>query len=404
MLLPCAIGCGGPAEREGTGGGSARGVEHGLPRLEDGPLTQRARAELALLADSTGTTVHEGFRGLRRIGRDAVPAIVEALYGSYTEEVKQNAVAILGEIGLAAAEARPFLEDIRISGNTHLSYAADLALRKIEQAEACGLPGLPDDVEIHIVGRYRGEKELDVQLGQSGHTVTEIEVVVDHTERPVALVLIAYDPVVWRVGRTPDSKLAAVLVSGYHTPALIGIPRTLEHKVISGEESMGCEALKGSSPGDAPTLDRDIVRLTGHHIDRFHSASPAAHFSVGGRPGFKPSNIEYSDDLSLADYNVYQGDIPAGPRGIEELHRRGMIRLATQEDIDAWMAGAKKHHPDQYARLYTGSTYVVLEPITLPPGLFGAHAQAFIIPAAQARPDGPKGHCQFYYMKDFTWE
>ena len=126
--------------------------------------------------------------------------------------------------------------------------------------------------------------------------------------------------------------------------------------------------------------------------------------SIGGDANFEPSNVDFSSDLSLDDYDVYRGDIPAGPRGLDELRRQGKIRRATQGECDAWMEGARRRNPDMYTRLYPTSTYVVLEEITLPPGLFGAHSAAFIIPAGAPRPDGPKGHCQFCYMEDFTRE
>jgi len=64
------------------------------------------------------------------------------------------------------------------------------------------LVGLPDDAEVSSGGLYKGREELDLQLGESGHTTTEVDVVVGRVPRPVILVLSAYDPVVWKVGYT----------------------------------------------------------------------------------------------------------------------------------------------------------------------------------------------------------
>jgi hypothetical protein len=144
--------------------------------------------------------------------------------------------------------------------------------------------------------------------------------------------------------------------------------------------------------------------MTGHFIDTFHGASPREFFRIGGDPHFESSNVEFSDDLSLDDYPVYRGDIPAGPRGVDELQRRGKIRLATPEECEAWMDGARQRNPDMNIRLYPTNTYVVLDKITLPPGLYGGHSRAFIIPAGVPRPEGPKGHCQFFFMGDFSRE
>jgi hypothetical protein len=372
--------------------------------LKDGPLTAEARAQIALLVDGDAENDGEVYQRLKRIGRDAVPALVEVIYATHEEKIKQNSMWILGELGLAADGALPFLEDTKIKGPTWLSYSASQAIHRIEEAKSCGLPDLPEDIEVHVIGRYRGEKELDIQLGSSGHMVTEIEVVVNETDDPVVLVLTAYDPVVWKVGTTPGADLAAVLVSGYHSQALLGIPHDLPHRVISGEQSLGCKPFSASGAADAASIEWDIFRLTGHKIDRFYSESPETGFRIGGDPYFRSSNVSFSSDLSLDDYDVYEGEIPAGPRGVDELQRQGKIRLATQKEIDEWMNGAREQNPEMYARLYLGTTYVVMERIELPPGLFGGNSRTFIIPAGIPKPDGPKGHCQFYYMKDFTRE
>jgi hypothetical protein len=395
-VMLATSGCSCNDERAGRDEAAVPGFE--LPVLADGPLTPEARRQVILLADSTGQTTHEAYRKLLRIGRDAIPALVEALFEPHHDNFKQNTLAILGQLGVASERALPHLEHFKMTNRAFMASVADRTIRQIEQSVACGLPGLPDNAEVHVVGRYRGKKELDVQLGESGHTVTEIGVVVDRTPHPIVLVLTAYDPVVWRVGLAPGADVAGVLVSGYHTQALVGIPESLPHRVISGEQSMGCKAIDGSGPEDAAEIERDVMALTGYGVDRIHGASPKEYFRIGGNPYVESSNIVYSHDLTLDDYPVYRGEIPAGPRGVEELARQGKIRLATREDIDAWIAGAG----DQSHHLHPGGVYVVLEEITLPPGLYGGHSRAFIIPRNVPTPNGPKGHCRFFFMKDFS--
>jgi hypothetical protein len=309
-------------------------------------------------------------------------------------------LSILGQFGVAAEEAVPHLRQFRLESRPFMASVADRALRNIERSLECGLTGLPGDAEVHVVGRYRGEKELDVQLGESGHAVTEIEVIVDRTDHPVVLVLTAYDPVVWRVGLTDRADLAGVLVSGHHTQALLGIPATLPHRVRSGEQSLGCDTFAGIGPEDTAEIEPRIMALLGRRIDRFHTVSAGDYFHIGGGSTRRPFHVVYSDDLKLEDYPVYHGDIPAGPRGLDELVNRGELRLATKEEIDAWIAGSG----DERSHLHVGGVYYVDDAITLPPGLYGAHSRDFIIARGAPRPDGPKGHCRFYYMKDFSKE
>jgi hypothetical protein len=98
---------------------------------------------------------------------------------------------------------------------------------------------LPDDFVVHAVGMYKGLAALKgVQLDDSGNRVAQAEVVVNVPDKPVVLVLTAYDPTVWRVGRTKDTTIAGVIVSGYHAQALIGLPKQTPH-VISTHTKKG---------------------------------------------------------------------------------------------------------------------------------------------------------------------
>ena len=199
---------------------------------------------------------------------------------------------------------------------------------------------------------YKGQKELDLQLGDSGHTTTEIEVVVGRTPRPIILVLSAYEPVVWKVGSTSAARIAVVLVSGHHTQALIGIPRSMPHRVLSTEG---------------------------------------------------PGGVSYSPELTVDDDPVLRSEIPAGEKGIDTLQRLGKIRLATARDVAAW-SGDKAQQSKLASYVGMGRVYVVLEKVTLPSGLYGADGRDFIIPLGVPRPKGPKAHCSFYYLKDHTFE
>jgi hypothetical protein len=207
--------------------------------LKPGPLTPEARKRAAELGDDR--TFLEARQALRGFGRDAVPALVEVLEGWAGPQSKWRAAEVLGDLGVAAEASIPILQNLKVKGSSELSVLVAAVILRIEQWRACGLAGLPDDTEVHLVGVYKGQKELDLQLGESGNTTTEINVVVGRVPRPVILVLVAYDPVVWRVGYTSQARIAGVLVSGYHTPALIGIPRSTPHRVLSFEQTRGCE-------------------------------------------------------------------------------------------------------------------------------------------------------------------
>jgi len=332
-----------------------------------------------------------------------VPALVEVLEGPASPRAKHIAAGILGDMGVAADASIPVLQGLKVKGPSELSALVAPAILRIEQWRACGLVGLPDDAEAHLVGMYKGQKELDLQLGDSGHTTTEIEVVVGRTPRPIILVLSAYDPVVWKVGSTSAARIAAVLVSGHHTQALIGIPRSMPHRVLSTEQTRGCEPFYAHSAQNAAQEERKIVALSGRGIGRFYGSYSASAVQVGEDVPSGPGGVSYSPELTVDDYPVLRSEIPAGEKGIDALQRLGKIRLATARDVAAW-SGDKAQQSKLASYVGMGRVYVVLEEITLPSGLYGAHGRDFIIPLGVPKPKGPKAHCSFYYLKDHTFE
>jgi len=71
----------------------------------------------------------------------------------------------------------------------------------------------------------------------------------------------------------------------------------------------------------------------------------------------------------------------------------GAIRLATRADVDAWQlrAGA-----GGYARPRTFNTYVVLKPISFPPGSSTEDAASFIVPSGIQPPHGVQGQATVF--------
>jgi hypothetical protein len=105
----------------------------------------------------------------------------------------------------------------------------------------------------------------------------------------VILVLSAYDPVVWRVGYTSLSRIARVLASGYHTQAVIGISRDTPLRIISYEQTRGCETFHAYGPQTAAQAERKIMTLVGRGIDKFYSSSPALIGLLEGDPRGRPA-------------------------------------------------------------------------------------------------------------------
>ena len=81
----------------------------------------------------------------------------------------------------------------------------------------------PADFKIYAAGAYSG-RDLDYQIDQSGHQATRIDVAVNDAKNPVVLMLGAYEPTVWNIGWSPRTRIAAVLIGGYHRQVVAGLP------------------------------------------------------------------------------------------------------------------------------------------------------------------------------------
>ena len=89
--------------------------------------------------------------------------------------------------------------------------------------------------------------------------------------------------------------------------------------------------------------------------------------------------------------------------------RTGSIRLASQEELDAWVDGAARRRrvPGSQARgrmrwrAKEGNAYMVLDAFDLPGGQFGGDARVFIVPPGKAMPGGPRDHCTILQMDRF---
>ena len=262
---------------------------------------------------------------------------------------------------------------------------------------------LPEEFAVYAVGTYRGTASVNVQLDDSGHAVTQVDVVVDNPEQPVVLVLTAYDPVVWRVGRTKDTKIAGILVSGYHGQALIGVDKKTPYAISSYEEKGSFQYFYASRASRRLLEMNDAVKqLVGREIEHFFNKPTDGVFYIGDPPANQEA-VVYSDDLKLEGY-VKKDRTVVGEEALDELVQAKKLRLATTADIAAWVDKAsekyKRFNQDLRVstRMRVGRSYVVLDKLTLPGGLFGAHSRAFIVPDDVPFPAGPSCHNTFYKM------
>ncbi len=261
---------------------------------------------------------------------------------------------------------------------------------------------LTDDVAVLGVGTYQGVRPSERQLDNTSHGTTIAEVYVEMPDRPVLLVLSAYEPVLWQVDQAPGTDIIGVLISGYHGQALTGL-QSQTPSFISSYEVPGDFQPTFVAHGTSPELleANEIVELlTGRKMESFTDEAIDDIFFVG-EAGPKVDDADRSPiDVWDEPYDPSTAE-PAIARLVEE----GLLRPATIEDAQAWL----DKHNELYASLDTelktlsldlGRTFVVTGEVTLPDGLFGAHSVAFIVPDDVPQPDEPEGHNDFYWIAD----
>lgn len=271
--------------------------------------------------------------------------------------------------------------------------------RSTDDAATCDFDraGLPPDTKVFAAGAYGG-RTLDYQIDQSGHEATRIDVAVNQRKTPVVLMLGAYEPTVWNVGWSKGTRIVAVLVSGYHRQAIAGLPATVPVRVSTYDNHGACGHFY-VNPDDVGDLNPIAQRAFGRRVDRVY---PAANGRVV--IGDALVNVEMVT-VNGASANAFRNpDAPlAGPAGIEQAVRQGLLREATAADLAAWrrtQAQTRDLPPVEGASAATADTarlyrvYVVNKAFVLPAGLYGANSVTLIVPKGIARPTGELGHSQ----------
>ncbi|MBK7956178.1 MAG: hypothetical protein IPK02_20760 [Candidatus Accumulibacter sp.] len=80
----------------------------------------------------------------------------------------------------------------------------------------------PENLVVIAGGAYSGRK-TGRQIDESGHEATVMDVVVNVPDKPVALLLGSHEPTIWKIVHTPQTRIAAIVLSGYYTQVLNGI-------------------------------------------------------------------------------------------------------------------------------------------------------------------------------------
>lgn len=300
------------------------------------------------------------------------------------------ALGIISSACTATAELKPF------------DFQPDVTQpNNVTQSPTCAFPELklPSDFAVFAAGAYSGRK-ISFQIDQSGHEGTQIDVALNNPNKPVVLMLGAYEPTIWNIGWSKETKILAVLVSGYHRQAVAGLEKSVPLLNSSYDNRGPCGYFYIANDNLA-ALNPMAKRVFGRPVEMVFPAEKGR--VVVGEPLQVGTKLVTSPEIVPASF--YDKDAPiAGPAGLEDAVRKGLLRNATTADADAWADAVIQNSPQRDIPPVAGSgipqppkppvynAYVVLKSFTYPAGLYGGNSATFIIPKGVPRPDGNPGH------------
>lgn len=287
-----------------------------------------------------------------------------------------------------------------------------------DQGSLQGLPGtcafhdltLPDNVLIYAAGTYSGRK-LNVQIDQSGHQATQFDVIVNSAEKPVVLLLGAYEPSIWNIGWTKGTKILAVVASGYHRQAVAGLPKDTPI-LISTYDNRGPCGYTYVSERTLAKVNPLSKKIFGKPVDMVYFAGAGK--VVIGNPITRDEPLFTSKDVT-PDSLIDKKKPLAGPAGIQDAVAKGILRQATREDAEAWANRKSKLIPKDALPPVSGgdsrrtllgphgyNVFVILKRFTLPSGLYGGNLATFYLLEGVPYPEGDLGHSALYDFNAMT--
>ena len=282
----------------------------------------------------------------------------------------------------------------------------------------CSFKKLPPNTVVVAAGAYQG-RDTGFQIDDSGHESTQFDIGV-HSNKPVALILSAYEPSIWSIGWTKGTRIVAVFVTGYHRQVVAGLPKnvpvrisTYDNKGTCGYFSSSGRDMSWANPQSQFLFSKDVTRVYNKHEDGVilieEGPKMKAKAAFITSPEVKPESFK---DPSAP---------LAGIAGLEKAVELGQLRVLTSEDTEYLqkvylesaqaipknsqdvppIAGEDEIHFEDFSYLTTGTpSYVVLKPFQFPAGLTGANLRQFLVPKGAPRPTGNPGHSHVIDLND----
>ncbi len=235
-----------------------------------------------------------------------------------------------------------------------------------------------------------GGRPLGYRVEPGNREMTAFDVRVDEPHQDVVVVLGAYEPALWQIRLSRFTRLAGVIVSGYHEGRVVGLTDDIPVLQTYRDQPAPCGYFyPAGNHGFAP--QEFVSHAIGRSVDAvFVPTNGRVDIGMGSspEPAFASPNPTPLDLLRPREAPLQ------GNAGLALLIRDGKLRAAQPGELEAWLRNYRAVHGLALKKLsspLTGtagfSVYVVLKPLELPLQLTGLNV--FIYPAGIAVPPGP---------------
>lgn len=266
------------------------------------------------------------------------------------------------------------------------------------QAESCALSDLqlPDNFVVYGVSGHSG-RQLDYQIDQSGPVATQVDVVVSDDKQPVALILSAYGATIWNINYVQGVRIVAAVIDGYDRQIVTGLPMgTPVLSAVHADDASPCKEFSSIQKDNIRALEPLATQVFAKSLTANYPIKQDGQVVVGPRKYNKSSMTKHE----VAPREYFDPKAPlAGEFGLQDALSKGIIRRATQAEVDEWSAIVRRYResdssdiPEHQKQSFLERTYVVVEPFAVPAGLLGEWGSRFIVPKGVPLPTGDLGH------------
>lgn len=237
---------------------AGRKLEMQLAALENEERIAKAREDAMNAAQDISRVQQQ--MGMKDASGTNLAQLRENILLDQLKQREQNSYAVSAPMASAVAPAQLAPS----SGNNYDAATNEARRQAILNATNRMLGNIPSNAKVEAVGVYETKDR-----SPSG-----ISVIVKKSDKPLVLMLSAYEPVRWNLIKEPGANLVAVIATGYNLPEVTGAGAT---KTMIKRGSYAYQ----QNGSEYAALNNDAIMWTGKPISKFQGTYGGTVFVVG---------------------------------------------------------------------------------------------------------------------------